>query len=101
MRKLTAIATTIALPFPAIANADGYYGHMGSDGFGYGFLGMGMMVFIWALIFFAIFLAVKWLWGQNQTQNGNTAALDALNQRLGRGEIDIKEFEAIRKTLQS
>jgi putative membrane protein len=94
---------TLAAGFPAgplhaDPGGNGYYGHMSGWGMG---LGFGMMVLFWgALIVGAVFL-VRWLSEQGHGGGRKSDALETLKQRLARGEIDIDDYEARRKVLES
>jgi putative membrane protein len=94
---------TLAAGFPAgplhaDPGGNGYYGHMSGWGMG---LGFGMMVlFGGALIVGAVFL-VRWLSEQGHGGGRKSDALETLKQRLARGEIDIDDYEARRKVLES
>jgi putative membrane protein len=85
-------------PLQADPGGNGYYGHMSGWGMG---LGFGMMVLFWgALIVGAVFL-VRWLSEQGHGGGRKSDALETLKQRLARGEIDIDDYEARRKVLES
>lgn len=80
------------------------YGY-GFDGnwFGHTFFGGFFMVIIWvAIIFFVVWL-VREMSGANKKQDGaehrKKTALDILNERYAKGEIDRKEFEEKKKDL--
>lgn len=71
------------------------WGHMMFGGF--------MMVVFWGTIIVLIILAVRWL-GGNSTQGrtgsaSGKAALDILEERFARGEIDKAEFEERKRSL--
>lgn len=67
--------------------------------------GGGMMLFgflFWILIIVGIVLLVKWLVEQNKpgvVAPAGETALDILNKRYARGEIDKKEFDERKKDL--
>jgi putative membrane protein len=105
----TLLSTTIAFPMIAIfaqtAAADtaglggGYHGHMYGDGFGFGFMGIGMMVLFWgAIILLAVFAYRSLSDGDNK--KSNTSALDILKERLAKGDIEPEEYETRRNTLE-
>jgi len=79
---------------PALADQTGggsFYGHpMWSGGWGHMFMGWGMMtIFMIAVIVAVIFLA-KGVLGSDRTPP--STALDVLNERYARGEIDTAEY---------
>nr|WP_306268736.1 SHOCT domain-containing protein [Pararhizobium sp. IMCC3301] len=91
-------ATLISLPALAQTPADGSrYWHYGSDwGWGHMVFGSLMMVLFWGALIVAIVFAVRWL-GTGSSQGASLAsernkALDILQQRFARGEIDQEEF---------
>ncbi len=78
---------------------------MWSDaGFGWGWgMGFGMigMVLFWGLVIFGIVVLVKRV-GESSGSSGTQApktALDILNERYARGEIEKPEFEDKRRDL--
>lgn len=80
------------------------YGY-GFDGswFGHTVFGGFFMIFVWvAVIFFVVWL-VREVSGTNKKQDGpahhGKTALDILNERYAKGEIDRKEFEEKKKDL--
>jgi putative membrane protein len=94
----TLAAGLLAGPLQADPGGNGYYGHMSGWGMG---LGFGMMILFWgALIVGAVFL-VRWFSEQGQGTGRKSDALETLKQRLARGEIDIEDYEARRKALES
>ena len=74
---------------------------MMGPGFGYGFGGCGLFVFIGilALGFFIYFI----LKGQKkqglENHTAESKALDLLNERLARGEISPEEYQEIKKAI--
>ncbi|MFQ5484315.1 MAG: SHOCT domain-containing protein [Desulfobacterales bacterium] len=72
-------------------------------GWGMGWIGMIMMIAFWVLIIVGLVFLVKWLVqttskGEKTVQSGSKA-LDILQQRYARGEIDKTEFEIKKKDL--
>lgn len=76
---------------------------MGSCGWGWGMMGAGIisMVLFWVLIIVGIVVLVKWLAGFSRSTGTPLAktALDVLNERYARGEIDREEFEQKKRDL--
>jgi len=72
-------------------------------GWGMGWIGMIMMIAFWALIIVGLVFLVKWLIqttskGKETVQSGSKA-LDILQERYARGEIDKTEFEMKKRDL--
>jgi putative membrane protein len=109
MKHLTLWATTLlgglmTLPWLAWADAAGDraygHGHMWGGGAGWIF-GPVMMILFVALIVAVVVLVVRWLGGTSGgSGNRPKAALDILEERFARGEIDKDEFEARRQALR-
>lgn len=99
---LPALTVLASAAGPALAAADqtapGYYSHpMWSGGWGHMFMGWGMMaVFMIAVVFIVLFL-IKGVTGGNQPPS--STALDILNERYARGEIDTAEYYERKKTI--
>ena len=74
---------------------------MWGDGYGAGFVGFGMMFLFWGLIILLVVLAVRWFLQGDDRPTGRSSALDTLKERLAKGEIDIEDYEARRKALES
>ncbi|MBI4452017.1 SHOCT domain-containing protein [Candidatus Woesearchaeota archaeon] len=76
-------------------------GMMGPGMMGYGYLGLGWLFQILILVLF--FLVIWWMF-RNSSSFGfkaNESALDILKKRLASGEIDTKEFERLKKEIES
>ncbi len=116
MRDMTtrALAAAVAVLATArIASAQererggDFYGHMWGDGhmwgggygMGYGLFGGLMMVLLWVIIIGLIVIAVRW-WTEQGTAK-RSSALDILQERLAKGEIDPKEYAERKKALES
>ncbi len=94
-----ATLAAIAAPVSALADsADGYYMHgMGAAGWIFGPL---MMILMIALIAGAVVLVLRWSGvGGGDVVGRRSRALDILNERFARGEIDKSEFEERRRAL--
>jgi putative membrane protein len=108
LRAGTLLATLLgaltALPWLAWADAAGDrdygHGHMWGGGAGWIF-GPVMMILFVALIAAVVILVVRWLGGTSGGPGTRPkAALDILEERFARGEIDKDEFEARRQALR-
>jgi len=79
------------------------WGDMGSMGWGWGWgmLGTVHMVLWWVLIVLGIAVLAKWLFGsaRGSDRSGGRGALDILQERYARGEIDKEEFEQKKRDL--
>ncbi len=98
---------TLTLPWLAWADMAGEgangHGHMWGGGWAHWIFGPVMMILFIALIVAVVVLIVRWLGGMGggATQAAKPkAALDILEQRFARGEIDKEEFEQRRQTLR-
>ncbi len=109
MRRLSLwVATTfgiLTLPWLAWANVagEGTYGHGHMWGGGaHWIIGPIMMVLFVAAIVAVVVLIVRWLGGAGGVGAGARpkAALDILEERFARGEIDKDEFEQRRQALR-
>ncbi|MBI2798686.1 MAG: SHOCT domain-containing protein [Gammaproteobacteria bacterium] len=74
--------------------------HMGNFGWSMGF-GWFFMLLFWGFIILGIAALVKWLWRLNGNGAKPTTALDLLQKRYARGEIDCEEYERIKRDFQS
>jgi putative membrane protein len=75
--------------------------HMG-DGWGWWMvLGWGWMVVFWGLIIWAVYAVVRRLEHRptDQASRDEGTALDILERRYARGDIDAQQFEEIRQSL--
>lgn len=79
-----------------------YYGHMWGDGHmwggGYGIFGGLMMVLFWVILIALVVIAVRW-W-MEQGSGKRSSALEILQERLAKGEIDSKEYAERKKALE-
>jgi putative membrane protein len=103
-RNMLSLIPAMAVATPVFAQSgplrDGYYGHMWGDGYGAGFMGFGMMFLFWGGIILLAVLAVRWFSSQDGKATNSQSALDALKNRLAKGEIEIEDYEARRKALE-
>lgn len=74
-------------------------GWMGGDGWGWGMGGFFMVVF-WLVVIVVAVMAVKWLGGSIVGPRTGTP-LEILKERYARGDIDKKEFEQMKRDLES
>lgn len=74
--------------------------HDMSGGWGMGWI---FMVLVWGLIIAGIVVLVKWLMTQSSIGQGppNKTAMEILQERYARGEIDRNEYEQKRRDLGS
>lgn len=78
-------------------------GNMMGWGHGWGWLGILLMVIVWALVILGIVALIRWLWmaGPRRGAAPGPSPLDILKQRYARGEINKEEFEQKKKDLGS
>lgn len=70
--------------------------HMGGYGGGLGWL---WMVLFWVLLIVAIVALVRWLFISSVERPKQRTAMDILEERYARGEIDRDEFEQKKRDL--
>lgn len=77
-----------------------YYGRMWDDGYGmgHGLLGGAFMLVFWGAVIAVIVVAVRWLSDRGPTKK--SSALDILQERLAKGEIDAEEYSLRKKALE-
>ncbi|HEY5602520.1 MAG TPA: SHOCT domain-containing protein [Gammaproteobacteria bacterium] len=73
---------------------------MGEWGWGMGF-GWFFMLLFWALVILGIAAIVKWLSGSGGGNARSKTALEILQERYARGEIDQQEYQQKRRDLES
>lgn len=71
-------------------NGDYGFGHAGG-----GFIG----IIFWIIVIVAIVAVFRWLADNRSTNNRSKTALDILDERYARGEIDREEYEQKRNDL--
>ncbi|UWQ93425.1 SHOCT domain-containing protein [Rhodobacteraceae bacterium M382] len=76
----------------------GYGGHM-MGGYGHGVLGGAVMILFWIAAIVCTVLAIRWL-SQNGGNGKRSSALDILQERLARGDIDSDEYQNRKKALE-
>lgn len=93
----------------AFAQWGGHRGwHAGSEmmgGWGFGWVGMILMLIFWILVIAGLVLLIRLLIQKTRKQaeviSGGSSALDILKDRYARGEIEKEEFEEKKKDLMS
>ena len=90
---------------PAMAQANGQYGHHHDWGGGWGHMlfGGGMMLLFWGGLIALVVLAVGWLGRSNSSDSAGASgsrALEILQERYARGEIEREEYEQRRRDLE-
>ncbi len=107
-RAAAAAATAALTPVGAWAQTPpGSYGYGPQMMWGWGWYGMIFgplfMILMLAVVITAVVLAVRWLGGPWQAPSPHSppgrTAIDILNERLARGEIDHAEYEAKRRLI--
>jgi putative membrane protein len=75
--------------------------HWWGDGYGMGFGGSIFMILFWVLIFLGGFYLVKILMGSgSQADKPRETAVEVLEKRFARGEINKEEFESSMEVLK-
>lgn len=100
MVRYALVSASLLLPLPAAAQS---YGHMGDWGYGYGPTMMFGPV-IWILVLGLVAAGVVWFvrhLDSTSIHRGQSKAIEELDLRLARGEIDIAEHAAKRKALSA
>ena len=81
----------------------GYWHPMGGGGWGHMLFGGLMMLAFWVAVIVLIVVLVRWLTGSQGGEPpgapGRSSALEILEERFARGEIDKDEFEERRRLL--
>ncbi len=77
-------------------------GNMGGFGWGMGSFGWVFMILFWGLVIIGVVAVVKWLigtLGSSDEVARQTTALQILEQRYARGEINREEFDEKKRDL--
>ncbi|HKB60858.1 MAG TPA: SHOCT domain-containing protein [Gallionellaceae bacterium] len=76
------------------------WGHM--ETWGLGGMGFGMLLF-WGLVIVVLIILLGNLWGPrgSATPSREKSALDILNERYARGEIEQEEYEQKKRDIQN
>lgn len=70
------------------------------DGWGWWMLfGWVWMVVLWGVIIWAVVTLINRIGGRDD-RRGRSSAMDILEERFARGEIDRQQFEAMREALE-
>ena len=99
-----AVVMTLSLLPTVAALADGshaesgFEGHNGMHGWGGFIFGPIMMILILAVVIGLAVMLLRWF-GVGPQGSNRRGALDILEERFARGEIDTEEFEERRRTL--
>jgi putative membrane protein len=101
-----AAALAFVLSGAGIVLAQPWGGHgsgMMGWGQGWGWLGILLMVIVWALVILGIVALIRWLWAAGPRRTPGPAhpesPLDILKSRYAKGEINKDEFEQKKKDL--
>ncbi len=93
-------ASLAASPVAAQVYGDGVGMWHGTWGWGHMVVGGLMMLLFWAAVIALIVLIVRWLSGSAREQRPpDRSALEILEERFARGEIEREEFEEKRRLL--
>ncbi len=110
IRTVVAAGAFFSMANAATAQArergEDYFGHMWGNGhmsgsgygMGYGIFGGLMMVLFWVVLIALVVIAVRW-W-MEQGSGKRSSALEILQERLAKGEIDSKEYAERKKALE-
>lgn len=102
------ITGNLFLANPTLAQSgrynDWHMGRLMMDGWGMGWFGMIFMIIFWGLIIVGLVSLIRWLI-QNTSGKGRSGvnvspnAIDILEERYAKGEIDRDEFESMKKDI--
>lgn len=100
MSGVVLAASLAASPIAAQIYGDGVGMWHGTWGWGHMMAGGLMMLLFWAAVITLIVLIVRWLSGTAREQRpASRSALEILDERFARGEIEREEFEEKRRLL--
>ncbi len=107
LMKISMILPLVLASVPALAQAStdrpDYWHHGGGWGWDHMIPGAFMMILFWGGLIAVIFLAIRWFGGRSSQGATETAsgsnALEILEERFARGEIDKEEFEERKRVL--
>jgi len=80
----------------------GWGGLGGYGGYGMGIVGWLFMLVFWGLIIAGLVLLIRWLWDRGSTSagsGGGETPLEILKRRYARGEISKEEFDRMKQDL--
>lgn len=100
LKNIAATALFALASAPAFADAGGGYGGHSGMGWGGWVAGPFMMIVFIGLIVAAVVLTFRLL-GVDAAPRSSTRAVDTLNERFARGEIDKAEYEDRRAALSN
>ncbi|MFH1841213.1 MAG: SHOCT domain-containing protein [Candidatus Nealsonbacteria bacterium] len=110
-RIIFTLALLFSLPVSVSAHTadseDSGFTHMMGDYMSGGFCGVSswgwigpiLMIIFWALVILGAVFFAKWLTGQFRDGKGKKSAIDILEERYAKGEINKEEFENKKKDL--
>lgn len=100
---LAAATTTLPAYAQAAAERPDYWHYGGNWSWGHMMFGSVMMLLFWGVIIVGIVIVVRWIAGGPSRESGSSPprrrALDILEERFAKGEIDKEEFEERKRLL--
>jgi len=107
LRNTLMVLPAIFASMPVLAHANeggpGYWHNSWDWGWGHMAFGGLMMFAFWGGIIVLIVLAVRWIGGNSAGQKSpaSNSAVDGLNERFARGEIEKEDYEDRKRLLSS